>query len=59
MKKTDLYDVADPIDIERYAKELIGKTFKQVLEENYTDNEIVFEEKVEYYTNPRGKGSLG
>ncbi|HAC5532651.1 TPA_asm: restriction endonuclease, partial [Listeria monocytogenes] len=56
MKKTDLYDVADPIDIERYAKELIGKTFKQVLEENYTDNEIVFEEKVEYYTNPRGKG---
>ncbi|MBF2392779.1 restriction endonuclease [Listeria marthii] len=59
MKKTDLYDVADPIDIERYAKELIGKTFKQVLEENYTNNEIVFEEKVEYYTNPRGKGSLG
>lgn len=25
MKKTDLYDVADPIDIERYAKELIVK----------------------------------
>lgn len=28
MKKTDLYDVADPIDIERYAKELIGKNFQ-------------------------------
>lgn len=59
MEETNLYDVTDPIDIERYSKELIGKTFKQVLAEYYTDNEFVFEEKVEYYTNPRGKGSLG
>ncbi len=51
------YDKTSPQDIERYAKKLVGKTFYNVLEEEFHGN--LLEEKAAYYDNPRGKGSLG
>lgn len=51
------YDTTSPDDIERYAKKLIGKTFYDVLEDNFQGEELA--EKVKYYDNPRSKGGLG
>lgn len=73
------YDKENPVDIERYAKNLIGKSFYDVLVDFFTkklfneymvgevpseynsisEDSNLFKEKVEYYNNPRGKGSLG
>lgn len=58
MEKDLLYDKFDPISIETYSKELIGKTFEDVLKE-YSQSEQDFLELRKYYNNPRSKGGLG
>lgn len=52
------YDHTDPKSIENYAKNLIGLSFYDVLENNSFDEEVLFKLR-EKYNNPRGKGSLG
>lgn len=64
------YDKTNPISIEKYAQKLQGKKFREVLE-GYHFNRVAKEttitysedfslkEKIAYYNNPRGKGSLG
>ncbi len=56
-KKILPYDKTSPEEIERYAKKLIGKTFKNVLEDNFTGDEL--KKQIKYYNNPRSKGGLG
>lgn len=51
------YDDTDPEDIFRYSQELISKTFVDVLATVFKDDQL--KEKISYYNNPRGKGSLG
>ena len=59
MKKLP-YDDSSPRDILRYAKNLIGLRFVDVLSNNIEDsNGSFFEEEVVSYNNPRKKGSLG
>lgn len=53
------YDDTDPEDIFRYSQELISKTFVDVLATAFEDDQIKLEEKISYYNNPKGKGSLG
>lgn len=58
MSKRELpYNNKSPEDIERYAKNLRGKTFYDVLAENLSD--VKLDESVEYYNNPYSKGGLG
>lgn len=52
------YDKTNPYDIERYAKLLIGKTFKQVLEESAYLEDAITDSKIDY-SNPNQKGKLG
>lgn len=52
------YDETDPLDIERYAKQLIGKNFRDILIEEIQEEDILYE-KIKYFDNPRSKGSLG
>lgn len=52
------YDDANPKSIEEYSTKLIGKTFDDVLFEYFGEG-LVYEETKAYYSNPRGKGSLG
>ncbi|WP_419775356.1 Sau3AI family type II restriction endonuclease [Ignavigranum ruoffiae] len=52
------FDETNPIEIENYARKLIGKTFKQILIEEVQEEEKAYE-LCDYYNNPRGKGSLG
>lgn len=52
------YDKTDPLSIEKYAKELIGLTFYDVLK-NYFDNDQLLMEKVDYFNKDKGKGTLG
>ena len=54
---SNLYNKKDPEDILRYAESLKNKSFYDVLQNNFGDE--VLREKVNYYNNPRGKGSLG
>ncbi|MHC5247506.1 Sau3AI family type II restriction endonuclease [Enterococcus sp. LJL90] len=53
-----LYDKADPLSIEKYSKQLISKTFEDVLKE-YSNSDDEFYRLREYYNNPRSKGGLG
>ena len=64
------YDKHNPLAIEKYAKKLVGKKFFEVLKEYYSNSEIrergicyseknELQEKIAYFNNPRGKGSLG
>lgn len=52
------YDDTDPDDIFRYSQELISKTFVDVLAMACEDDDQL-EEKISYYNNSNGKGSLG
>lgn len=55
-----LYDEHNPLDIERYAKKLIGKTFNDVLSDYYKlteENQI--QEDLANYGDIKGKGKLG
>ena len=51
------YDDTDPDDIFRYSQELISKTFVDVLAMACEDDDQL-EEKISYYNNSNGKGSL-
>lgn len=51
------YDKTSPEDIERYAKNLEGKTFYEVLDENVDAYKI--KEAREYFGKSRSKGGLG
>lgn len=51
------YDDSNPKDILRYSERLVGTSFYDILKINHEG--LVLEEKVNYYDNPRGKGSLG
>ncbi|CZE47442.1 Sau3AI family type II restriction endonuclease [Campylobacter geochelonis] len=51
------YDKTKPKSIEKYAKNLIGKTFRDVLKSNFTDNKLI--QQIAYFNNPKSKGSLG
>ena len=64
------YDKHNPLAIEKYAKKLEGKKFFEVLKDYYSNSEIresgigyseknELQEKIAYFNNPRGKGSLG
>lgn len=52
------YDECNPLEIEKYSKQLIGKRFSDILEDNITDKKILSELK-QYYNNPKSKGGLG
>lgn len=57
-----LYDETNPISIESYAQNLIGKTFSEILEESNKDNNLIFEDISEYgknHENKKRKGGLG
>lgn len=51
------YDDSSIKDIFRYSNELIGLSFADVLSKVFSD--ALLDEKIHYYNNPRGKGSLG
>ena len=53
------YDKTSKSSIEEYGKKLIGKTFKNVIEEYPYISDEDKEKLYQYYNNPRGKGSLG
>ena len=53
------YDDSNPSSIESYAKQAIGKTFLNILEDYFRENPEELIEKINYYNNPRSKGSLG
>lgn len=59
------YDRTDPISIERYSQKLVGKTFRQILEEDDARQPLMFrEESVPHGTSEvaetkRNKGNLG
>lgn len=55
------YDETDPLSIELYSKNLIGKTFADVLSEGFNP-QLINEESVDYITahkNEKRKGGLG
>lgn len=51
------YDDSNPKDIFRYSQELLGLTFEDVLSRVFEGEEL--KNKIEYYNNPKGKGTLG
>lgn len=51
------YDDASPKDILRYSQKLLGRNFADILSDVFEDDELI--NKIVYYDNPRGKGSLG
>lgn len=59
MDLIEKYNPTDPLSIESYSKELIGKTFEDVLKEFFKDDEEAFMNAREKFNNPYSKGSLG
>ena len=59
INKSDFYDESNPLSIEEYSKKLENKTFRNILEEYFSDNPEELENKIKHFNNPRGKGSLG
>lgn len=53
------YDAENPLSIEEYSQELIGKTFEDVLMEFFNEDNEAFIEARERFNNPYRKGSLG
>lgn len=51
------YDDADSKDILRYAQELLGLNFGDILSSVFQGQEL--KDKIDYYNNPKGKGTLG
>lgn len=51
------YDDTNPKDIFRYSRELLGQNFVDVLFSVFEDDEL--KERIDYYNNPKGKGTLG
>lgn len=64
MKNSIGYDKADPLSIETYAQQLVGKTFRQVIEEDNKEYFQTIREESEYGVSTisetkRNKGNLG
>lgn len=59
MGLSDNYDERNPRSIEYYSKDLLNKTFEEVLSENFLEEEETFYEVREQFNNPYRKGSLG
>lgn len=53
------YDDESAEAIEKYSQNLIGKTFYDILNFYCEKKSIILDEKIEYYNNSKGKGSLG
>jgi DNA mismatch repair protein MutH len=56
------YDETDPLSIEAYSQNLIGKTFAEVLNEDFQKNELSYETSTDYgeaHENKNRKGGLG
>lgn len=56
------YDETDPLSIEAYSQNLIGKTFADVLKEDSHNNELIHETSNDYgeaHENKNRKGGLG
>lgn len=58
------YDKTDPVSIEKYSQKLIGKTFRQVINEDENHVSLAEEPEAEYGTSAvsetkRNKGNLG
>ena len=59
------YDKTDPISIEVYSQKLIGKTFREICEEDEARQSTIIREEAERYgetdavENKRNKGNLG
>ena len=51
------YDDTDPKDIFRYSQGLLNHNFVDVLSGVFESKEL--KEKIDYYNNPKGKGTLG
>lgn len=47
------------MSIEEYSKKLIGKSFAQILDEEFSNDEEMAADLKRYYNNPRSKGGLG
>lgn len=50
------YDT-NPKDIFRYSRELLGQNFVDVLSSVFEDDKL--KERIDYYNDPKGKGTLG
>lgn len=62
MKKNKPYEDDKLESVFRYSKKLIGMTFKNILEEYYTENKLdskLLEEEISKYNNAKAKGGLG
>lgn len=56
------YDETDPISIEMYAQNLVGRTFSQILEADINNTEIINDSSEDYgesHENKKRKGGLG
>ena len=59
------YDKTDPISIETYAQRMIGKTFREIIEDDEKSQPLMVEESIASYGTPvvsatkRNKGNLG
>lgn len=53
------YDSADPLSILDYSKELLGKTFEEVLLDFFGEENETFKQVRKQFNNPYRKGSLG
>lgn len=56
------YDETNPLSIEAYSQNLIGKTFADILNENSYNNELIHEDSSKYgesHENKKRKGGLG
>lgn len=58
MDLVNKYDETNPVSIEEYSKNLIGKTFEEVLQDFFKDNHNHFLKAREQFNNPYSKGTL-
>ena len=62
---SNFYDKTDPVSIEKYAKKMIGKTFREIWEENEMSSSGLLKEKtttdgyMQSHTNKHYKGGMG
>lgn len=58
----NLYDETNPLSIELYSQNLIGKTFGDILKEDSYSKEVIYEDSNDYainHENKKRKGGLG
>ncbi len=62
MKRDELYDRTNPLSIEKYAQKLIGKTFRQICDEDDLSKPIIVRDSATYNAaraDKKQKGGLG